>query len=452
MNDGSDQQRVKITDARNLDLTSLVGYLSSSSQLPASLHVRDRLLNLFLHPSIYPGRHEEGGGGDDQLELPLKGRAGWTLFTAHDARARVYAFGDVPSDLFSSEPPGTSERVPEPNEGGTDRCSCWGLFFITSPINSLITPPKEDEDPPIVDLWTSQPCRPEDANDEATALIAAIFAGFVQTEVGKWYSTTSKPNARVCFGYSVPSDIVSVLYHLAEQGKLVFKAEVDVRGRTMLLPSHKCWPEPPPPLQGFPNLILDRVRPGDVEQVWEGAHRHYSQEYIASRANISCCLRERREDFLAKSNVEQALGEDDQVILAGTRPIGWSLAHSALPIASTYVVPDWRGPKLASSPPYTRVSDFIIKHISHQIVAARLYALWACGLSSSKDSWRPTSVAEADILDPFVEGRDPAEDILAICSEVAVGNGDGDRLFGRLGFDDLSKSHKLEISWLTFSI
>ncbi|KAE8227062.1 hypothetical protein CF319_g413 [Tilletia indica] len=461
-----------VIDARELSFARLVGHLSAPPSLPTSQHIRDQFLNLLLHPSLYNSASESSSSeSTSSLSLPVPESERWSLLTRADSRARAFAFGEVPSHLFATQ-------GPRSNTNGSNRATegLWGLFLLNSPQNSLIDPPKQEPDPPILDIWLSQPCRPEaDKDDPATAIVAYIFGTFLPAQVREWGLETGafgKETRRVVvFGYALLRDVMTALSFLNKEQSLGFEIETDHSGRAVLLSARHVWPQPVAPgLDESSSLFMTKVKDTDLEKVWEGANKYYSQEYIAARLHLSCCLRERLTEKTTSSHknaAEQAFSEDVE-LSNSTRPIAWSLAHSALSIAATFVVPEWRGVQInqqevVGSPRRispNRASDLIILSISREIVKAKLFALWACGLSSTPDTWSPTDEAPPEILDPFREAADdgdqapvpPWHDMLSVCAESESHNGPAFRMWERIGFSNLDDIGTLEVSWTKFSI
>ncbi|CAD6966853.1 unnamed protein product [Tilletia controversa] len=343
--------------------------------------------------------------------------------------------------------------------------SCWGLLLLTSPQNSLTDPPKQEADPPILDIWLSQPCRPEgDKNDQSTALLAYVLATLLPVQIREWSRAAGgmmggEINRAAVFGYAIPKDIITAMNRLNEEKSLGIEVEYEHAGRAFLLAARHVWPQPVAPwLETSRSLSMTKVQKEDVEAVWEGANKYYSQVYIASRSHLSCCLRER----LTEVDTEKAKLSNP------TRPIAWALAHSALSIAATFVIPDWRGIAIKQGEetdtahqiaPPTRASHLIIRSISREVVQAKLFALWACGLSSTPDTWAPTNEASAEIPDPFVTpgSGTPAlvpswHDLLSVCAESEDGNLAAFRMWERLGFDSMDEVGPFEVSWIKFSI
>ncbi|KAL9936578.1 hypothetical protein V8E36_004646 [Tilletia maclaganii] len=431
-------------DARRLNFARLVGHLSSPTCLPRSQHVRDQLLNLFLHPSLYP---------PTASTTPIPASERWDYLAKQDPRAQAVAFGDVPRHLLDVQPGSTEALIDSPPS------ECWGLLLVTSPQNSLVPTPKSDPDPPIIDIWLSKSCEPETEGDTATRLVELLFARLIPAAVQAWLGTAFPLTTarQTVFGYALPREVVQAMKYLVQQGAIDVEVEFEHPGRAFLLAARNCWPHAAPEIGDHSGLLLTRVNNQDVELVWDGAHRNYSSEYISSRTHISCCLREIPvPSAVADTDAHapaQALSLHD--IDLQSKPIAWSLAHSALSIAATYVDPSWRSRPLRRgdpSEPPMRISDFIIRHISREIVQAKLHALWMCGLSSSRTTWAPTAEAPETIPDPFGENVSAAHDLLSVCAESQTENEAAYRMWARLGFDDLESIGMMEVSWIQFNL
>ncbi|KAK0558378.1 hypothetical protein OC844_005201 [Tilletia horrida] len=445
-------------DARVLDFTRLVGHLSAPPSLPTSRQIRNQLLNLFLHSSLYPPP-----SSDTQQARPVPKSERWSLLNRFDARARLFAFGDVPAHLFADRFDGAelvNDKVKTDEEKAVP---CWGLLMLTSPQNSLIDPPKEDEDPPVLDIWISHRCQPDQDNDRPTAFVLQILSDLLPKEVRKWVrNQQGKPvgYAQDVFGYTLPQDIVLAIRHHAQDASRRITFGFEYVGQAFFLQARQCWPQPAPDVKGLPNLFMTKVRNDDLELVWEGAHRYYSTAYIGSRAHISCCLRER----LPPATKKETMPTPQDVEAPGqSRPIAWSLAHSALAIAATFVIPEWRSrlvdttntTTLATKErPPMRASELIIRHISRDIVEAQLYALWACGLSSSAHTWEPTPEAShASIRSSLQSDKVQAwEDMVVVTAESETDNAAAHRMWDRLRFVDLDQAHDFGLGWILFTI
>ncbi|KAK0530929.1 hypothetical protein OC842_003764 [Tilletia horrida] len=400
---------------RALDLHALVRHLSSPRALPASFHVRNRLLHAFLDdPTQFPPapgswrlQHDRNPLWDRVLK---DGNRGW-------------AAGAVPSALMlaARDQDGLDNRNKTAN-GDQDEDACWAVFFLSPGFARDASPgqgqgqgqPGRVPIPtPRLDLWLS---RPSMTDSTSSALLSDIIERIVpallleqQHEGGAAPRPELEPEPAaaerkrvrfMCCSFD-ESEAESVrrlrAARVARDGDDdAFQIRLDNRclrfvgsssssrattgsGPTRVLPAGGEWK-------------LDSIEEADIPQVVATNKIPFPASYVRNHRHISSVIRRR---------CRRPAGEEEE---DSWEPVGWTYSHSNLFVASLYVRPEHRTSKIPilqddgqSTQTQTQIGigigTLVTLDLTDKLVQAQRAALAALGLE--EDIYLRPSEADA---------------------------------------------------------